>query len=224
MNSLLRGVYVFLVLTACLLITGCGSSSPRFATHEPSQKEGQHEQKNSGPRFSSKHIEEEKKEDDKKVDTEEVIARFRSQSNSSSETQGTGPESESSSGSNKISEQKMMSVILGYLGTPYRYGGDTKEGIDCSAFTQQVYKKSVQTALPRSATEQMQNGSEVSRNQLKFGDLIFFNTTGTNPSHVGIYIGDDLFAHASEAFGVTISSLESTYYKERYTGARRIIQ
>ena len=66
-------------------------------------------------------------------------------------------------------------------------------------------------------------GTPVASEELKFGDLLFFNTTGKNPSHVGIYIGDDMFAHASVSFGVTLSSMYSSYYKKRYTGARRII-
>ena len=117
-----------------------------------------------------------------------------------------------------------MDVILGYLGTPYQYGGDSRSGIDCSAFTGAVYQQSVNLKLPRTAADQAKRGKEVSRDELKFGDLMFFNTTGANTSHVGIYIGDDLFAHASEAFGVTISSIESSYYKKRYTEARRIVE
>ena len=58
--------------------------------------------------------------------------------------------------------------------------------------------------------------------ELQFGDLVFFNTTGRSPSHVGIYLEDDLFAHASVTYGVTISSLESTYYRKRLVGARRV--
>ena len=117
----------------------------------------------------------------------------------------------------------MMDVILGYLGTPYVYGGDSKSGIDCSAFTGAVYDQSVNMKLPRTAADQVKRRTGLLRGS-KFGDLMFFNTTGANPSHVGIYIGDDLFAHASEAFGVTISSIESSYYKTRYTEARRIVQ
>ena len=117
-----------------------------------------------------------------------------------------------------------MDVILSYLGTPYVYGGDSKSGIDCSAFTGAVYDKSVNMKLPRTAADQVKLGQPVSPEDLKFGDLMFFNTTGANPSHVGIYIGDDLFAHASEAFGVTISSIESSYYKKRYTEARRVLE
>ena len=117
-----------------------------------------------------------------------------------------------------------MDVILSYLGTPYVYGGDSKSGIDCSAFTGAVYDQSVNMKLPRTAADQVKLGQSVSLEDLKFGDLMFFNTTGANPSHVGIYIGDDLFAHASEAFGVTISSIESSYYKKRYTEARRVLE
>ena len=61
------------------------------------------------------------------------------------------------------------------------------------------------------------------RARLRFGDLVFFNTTGESPSHVGVYIEDDLFAHASVTYGVTISSMESSYYRDRFVGARRII-
>jgi cell wall-associated NlpC family hydrolase len=67
-------------------------------------------------------------------------------------------------------------------------------------------------------------GSDVAKPDLQFGDLVFFNTTGRSPSHVGIYIEDDLFAHASVSYGVTISSLESTYYRKRYVGARRVVE
>jgi murein DD-endopeptidase / murein LD-carboxypeptidase len=64
----------------------------------------------------------------------------------------------------------------------------------------------------------------VEKEQLRFGDLVFFNTTGYAPSHVGIYIEDDLFAHASVTQGVTISSMESTYYRKRFVGARRVVE
>ena len=79
-------------------------------------------------------------------------------------------------------------------------------------------------SLPRSARDQFRVGAVVDSDQLEFGDLVFFNTTGRSPSHVGIYLEDDLFAHASVTSGVTISSLESTYYKKRFLGARRLVQ
>jgi cell wall-associated NlpC family hydrolase len=86
-----------------------------------------------------------------------------------------------------------------------------------------VYQHSIGKQLPRTSREQSRQGSVVELNDLKFGDLVFFNTTGEPASHVGIYIGDDLFAHASVSLGVTISSLQSSYYQKRYEGARRIV-
>lgn len=216
-----------------LLLAGCGTSSPRFAGHETPKSEAKKEKKSTGARFSSKHIEEEKKEDDRKVDVKQVATRFAASRTSPAQRPAPAhskephepPTHPAEKGTpQKIEDQKMMDVILGYLGTPYQYGGDSRSGIDCSAFTGAVYEQSVNLKLPRTAADQAKRGKEVSRDELKFGDLMFFNTTGVNPSHVGIYIGDDLFAHASEAFGVTISSIESSYYKKRYTEARRVVE
>jgi cell wall-associated NlpC family hydrolase len=86
-----------------------------------------------------------------------------------------------------------------------------------------VYDSAVQRRLPRSTVEQFRIGTKVGRGDLQFGDLVFFNTTGRVPSHVGIYIEDDLFAHASVTRGVTLSSIESSYYRKRFVGARRIV-
>jgi cell wall-associated NlpC family hydrolase len=121
-----------------------------------------------------------------------------------------------------LNRDKVLLDVVGFLGVPYVYGGNTKEGIDCSGFTAQVYHSAVKKKLPRSAREQYGSGIPVPASRLQFGDLVFFNTTGRVPSHVGIYIEDDLFAHASVTRGVTFSSLESTYYKKRFVGARRV--
>ena len=123
-----------------------------------------------------------------------------------------------------LDQAKMMREISKMMGVSYRHGGEDDKGIDCSAYTMHVYKNSIGKALPRSSREQFALGIPVSYEDLKFGDLVFFNTTGDVASHVGIYLGDDLFAHASVSLGVTISSLESFYYKQRYEGARRIVQ
>ena len=95
--------------------------------------------------------------------------------------------------------------------------------MDCSGYTMTIYKNAVGKLLPRSSAEQSKLGKTVELNNLKFGDLIFFNTTGESVSHVGIYLGDDLFAHASVSLGVTISSLQSSYFAKRFETARRII-
>jgi len=123
-----------------------------------------------------------------------------------------------------IHRDRLLLELAGYLGVPYEYGGTTKRGIDCSGLTQRVYQGALLPKLPRSTAEQFRAGRPVEAESLMFGDLVFFNTTGTIPSHVGIYIEDDLFAHASVTNGVTFGSLEAEYYRERYVGARRIVR
>jgi cell wall-associated NlpC family hydrolase len=123
-----------------------------------------------------------------------------------------------------LDRDRVLLEIVGLLGVPYEYGGSDRAGMDCSAFTEKVYGAALGVPLPRSTSDQFREGREVARERLRFGDLVFFNTTGEVPSHVGIYIEDDLFAHASVSYGVTISSMESPYYRDRFIGARRIIQ
>lgn len=122
-----------------------------------------------------------------------------------------------------LDQAKMMREVSRMMGVSYKLGGVDDEGIDCSAYTMNIYKNSMGKLLPRSSAEQYKVGEAVEYADLKFGDLVFFNTTGESASHVGLYLGDDLFAHASVSLGVTISSLESFYYKKRYEGSRRII-
>ncbi|HTY59554.1 MAG TPA: C40 family peptidase, partial [Bacteroidota bacterium] len=123
-----------------------------------------------------------------------------------------------------LNRDRVLLEIVSLLGVPYEYGGTDLSGIDCSAFTGKVYATAVRVPLPRSTADQFREGTEVEKERLRFGDLVFFNTTGESPSHVGIYLEDDLFAHASVTYGVTISSLENSYYRDRFIGARRIIQ
>ena len=119
--------------------------------------------------------------------------------------------------------EKMLMEVIKYLGTPYKYGGTTKNGIDCSAFTQTVYRDVFNIKLERAARLQYKQGKVIEKgDELKYGDLVFFNTRKrVKPGHVGIYIGDNLFAHASSAKGVTISSIDYDYYSRTYMGARR---
>ncbi len=121
-------------------------------------------------------------------------------------------------------KEKMLMEIIKYLNVPYQYGGNSKSGIDCSAFTQNIYKSTLSVNLFRSAREQYKQGEVISDvDDLQFGDLVFFDTrSGVSPGHVGIYIGDELFAHASSKKGVTISSITHSYYKTRFMSGRRI--
>ena len=119
--------------------------------------------------------------------------------------------------------EKMLMEVIKYLNTPYKYGGNTKDGMDCSAFTQILYRDVFNINLERSARLQYTQGSIVAESEeLKVGDLVFFNTRKrVKPGHVGIYIGDNLFAHASTKKGVTITALDYDYYSRVYMGARR---
>ena len=123
-----------------------------------------------------------------------------------------------------MSRDRVLLDIVSFLGTPYRMGGTSTDGVDCSGFISRIYADAAGMALPRLTTEQYEVGEEVDRDELRFGDLVFFNTTGRSPSHVGIYLENDLFAHASSSEGVTLSSLRSAYYKKRYIGARRVMR
>jgi len=110
-----------------------------------------------------------------------------------------------------------------YLGTPYRFGGESSSGIDCSSFVQKVFREN-QIELPRTAREQIAQGTEVAPGELKKGDLVFFHTYASYPSHVGIYLGDGKMIHASSGKGeVTVSNLDSDYYRSRFIGAKRVV-
>lgn len=109
------------------------------------------------------------------------------------------------------------------LHIPYRFGGSTLMGIDCSAFVQRVYSL-VDVTLPRTAREQFSKGEPVSREDLSIGDLVFFRTYASFPSHVGIYLGNNLFIHASsKGRKVTINNLDTPYYFKRFIGAKRLL-
>ncbi len=109
-----------------------------------------------------------------------------------------------------------------FLGARYRFGGTSRSALDCSSFTQQVFREQ-SVKLPRTAREQFYVGNEVIRGDLKKGDLVFFQTYARFPSHVGIYLGNRKMIHASSReHRVVISSMDTPYYLSRYLGARRM--
>jgi cell wall-associated NlpC family hydrolase len=116
----------------------------------------------------------------------------------------------------------VVRTAYNYRGVRYRYGASGERGFDCSGFTSYVYgKKGV--SLPHNAAEQFEHGRRVAKSDLKPGDLVFFHTTRRSISHVGIYVGDGKFVHASSAGGrVRVDSLNSGYYSNRFRGARRV--
>lgn len=122
-----------------------------------------------------------------------------------------------------LKKTELMDKIMDMLGTPYRFGGTSDRAIDCSGWTQKVFVETANILLPRTAREQVSVGRKITRQNLEFGDLVFFHTYSRRfASHVGIYLGDNLFAHASSRYGVTVSSLESTYYAKRFISGRRL--
>lgn len=121
----------------------------------------------------------------------------------------------------QVQDNFLLKYIDEWYGTRYRYGGTTKSGIDCSAFVQAIYMSAFGMSLARTAREQYRGCRIVSATEMKTGDLVFFNTTG-GISHVGIYLQNNKFVHASTSFGVTISDLFDPYYLGRFLGVGRM--
>ncbi|MGD0281053.1 MAG: LysM peptidoglycan-binding domain-containing protein [Dissulfurispiraceae bacterium] len=120
-------------------------------------------------------------------------------------------------------QERLILFAKKMLHLPYRFGGNGTFGLDCSAYVQKVYGF-IGLDIPRSAREQFNFGESVDKEDMTVGDLVFFRTYASFPSHVGIYLGNNLFIHASSlSRKVTIDSLESPYYFRHFIGAKRII-
>ena len=120
---------------------------------------------------------------------------------------------------------KFQQEIQRFWGAPYKWGGASPSGTDCSGLISTVYKKAFNMKLPHSSKLLFNKGKAVSATDLFFGDLVFFAFSKTQlPSHVGIYIKSGMFLHASESEGVTLGKLKKSPWHEAYWGARRIIQ
>jgi cell wall-associated NlpC family hydrolase len=109
-----------------------------------------------------------------------------------------------------------------FLGVRYVFGGTTATGFDCSGYVQHVFAM-LGKHIPRTADAQYYAGKKVAGKSMAAGDLVFFQTYASGPSHVGIYLGNDRFVHASSSRGVTVSSLHDHYWSARYLGAKRLI-
>ena len=119
---------------------------------------------------------------------------------------------------------EMLTQAMGLLGVPYRRGGSSEEtGFDCSGFVRHMYEKSFGRLLPRRANEQAKATETIDREELKPGDLVFFNTMKRAFSHVGIYVGDGKFIHAPRAGkSIRVDDMRSAYWQKRFNGARRV--
>lgn len=123
-----------------------------------------------------------------------------------------------------LDEHRLVQQIQSYIGVPYRWGGTNIRGMDCSGFVTTVYRNAWDLRLPRSSKQLYRVGLPITPEKLKLGDLVFFTKMeAKGVSHVGIYVGENKFAHTSTSQGVVLSGIDEKYYKERYIGARRII-
>jgi lipoprotein Spr len=123
-----------------------------------------------------------------------------------------------------LNNLKLFAFIDDWYGTPYHFGGSSKDGIDCSAFAGTLMTAVFGIGLPRMAKEQYKVCEHVQKNNLAEGDLVFFHTTHKGISHVGVYLGNNKFVHASLNYGVTISDLTDAYYARAFRGAGRATQ
>ncbi|MDU8924436.1 NlpC/P60 family protein [Pasteurellaceae bacterium LIM206] len=125
----------------------------------------------------------------------------------------------SSSHFSPVQDKKLAKVYNQWAGTRYRLGGTTAKGIDCSAFMQETFASAFGISLPRSTSEQRYVGKRIQKQELRKGDLVFFRSN----RHVGVYMGNNQFMHASTREGVTISSLDESYWARSYTQSRRVL-
>lgn len=122
---------------------------------------------------------------------------------------------------NSDDNANLYETVNSWLGVPYKYGGTDRNGIDCSAFVGTVYKKVYGKTLHRTANEMLRDVELISKSQLREGDLMFFTNSKGKVSHVGIYLKDGLFAHASTSAGVCVSRTDDNYWsKHFYKGGR----
>ncbi|MEJ5993598.1 NlpC/P60 family protein [Pedobacter sp. Du54] len=124
---------------------------------------------------------------------------------------------------NATSNLKLYKFIYEWIGTPYSFGGNTKRGIDCSAFAKTIYEKVFNTTILRNSRDIFSMTDPLSKDELKEGDLVFFKIKSRSISHVGVYLGDNRFAHSSSS-GVKISNLNEPYYSRYFYKGGRILE
>jgi len=132
------------------------------------------------------------------------------------------PESEQNIYHEKTRE--FLNHIKYYLGTPYQYGGQSRQGMDCSGFVTVIYQESFDIELPHNAHQIYRKCQKIASQRLRLGDLVFFRVAKSRKiDHVGIYLAKNYFVHATVSRGVVVSELTEKYYRSRFAGAGRVI-
>lgn len=223
-------ILILIIISTLIFLSGCASSTYHKRYNKPEEKT---EERRKGNRFSSDNDEfEVVSEEDAKNIVDRTNHNIEEDEFDEKPIEEIKVDLDSFKTKYKLTDkvglpltdrERLTMEIISYLETPYVYGGNNRSGIDCSAFTQNVMDK-ININLPRTARQQYNNGKEISNmNELLYGDLVFFDTRkGVFPGHVGIYLGENLFVHASRSGGVTVSSLQSSYYNNRFISARRM--
>jgi lipoprotein Spr len=121
-----------------------------------------------------------------------------------------------------ISNKNLYAFIDSWYGTPYKYGGKTKKGIDCSGFTSILYKEVFEKKVGGPSSSIYSQCNQISKQELREGDLVFFKIDSKEVSHIGIYLQNNKFVHATTKAGVMINDLDEEYYKKYFWGAGRI--
>ncbi len=121
-----------------------------------------------------------------------------------------------------IKNEKLYQFINEWTGVPYKYAGRSKAGIDCSGLTATLYLQVYKKTISPSTKALVDEAKKIKQNDLKEGDLVFFNTNGKSISHVGVYLQNDKFVHASTKKGVMISDMNEPYFKKTYVRSGRI--
>jgi lipoprotein Spr len=125
-----------------------------------------------------------------------------------------------------INDNKLLELIDSWYGTKYKYGGDTRDGVDCSGFTKSFMLSYYDVNLTRNSAEMYDKSTHLKKKKLAQGDLVFFKTKGSKAgiTHVGIYLCNNKFVHASTTLGVIISDLNEDYYKSKFAGGGRVVK
>jgi|WetSurMetagenome_2_1015567.scaffolds.fasta_scaffold82412_2 probable lipoprotein NlpC len=187
---------LFIALCTGLLAAGCISSTVRFSVPVETKKE------RVTPPPQPKQRETPKDEDDFGALLDDPV-----------ETPPARPEEDS----------RLEKAVNAWIGTPYHYGGMSKAGIDCSGLVCMIFTELGESGLPHSAEEMLKIGSRVPLSHVKKGDILFFSNGYKRIGHVGIYLGNNEFVHASSKYGVIRSSMNDNYYRSCFIEARRIL-